>query len=164
MSYDMTSLGLPAEITDKVEFEPVEELILRILRDNLPNSHIGTLLELDRTGIDYSILVRRIPGLGAGDNKWINYHGISVHVYTKDPDGDEKGALISDAVRVILRDAAHERVWYPDLGGLTRVRMTLEPVRKTDWATAEGPVQFADLPTGEWRYETRYAVWVRRPY
>ncbi len=52
----------------------------------------------------------------------------------------------------------------PGRGHLTRVQMTSAPRRVTDWATATGPVQYADLPTGVWRYETQYRIGIRKPH
>ena len=40
--------------------------------------------------------------------------------------------------------------------------MTSAPRRVTDWTTATGSVQYADPPTGVWRYETQYRVGIRQ--
>ena len=162
----MSTANLPAEILDLIELHPVEDLVLRILREALPTSPIYSMIPFDQGALgDYFILIRRLPGWGTwdGDARFIDFAGVGVHVFAKDPNADAKGALVSEAVRVVLRDAAKNRVHYPDLGGPTKVRMDEEPVRKTDWATSSGPVQFADLPSGYQRYEARYSVWIRRP-
>jgi hypothetical protein len=41
--------------------------------------------------------------------------------------------------------------------------MDTEPTRQSDWATSSGPVQYADLPSGFYRYQTNYTVKMRRP-
>lgn len=166
MRKDLSYLNLPAAITDKVEMLPLEDVALRVLRDALPGVAIRSLIESDQLPIErFFVLVRRIPGIGIwrGDERFIDYGGLAVHVYAQDMDSDEVGAIVSEACRVALRDSASRRDWYPELGGLIRVQLVEEPMRKTDWATSSGPVQFADLPAGMQRYEARYNLWVRRP-
>ena len=163
---DLSYLGLPAEITTRVELHPVEDIMLRVLRGALPASPIYSMIPFDQTRLgDYFILVRRLPGWGIwdGDDRFVDFAGVGVHVFTKDPNADEKAALISEAVRVAIRDAVRSNTYFPDLGALKKVRMDEEPVRRTDWATSSGPVQFADLPSGYQRYEARYSLWIRRP-
>jgi hypothetical protein len=164
------NLGVvPDWIAEKVKFAPVEDLALAVLKEAFPKMNINTLIELNQAGDDYSdgffVRIRRILGAGlwAGDDRFIDYGALAVHVFTKDPDGDLRGALVSEAIRVALFEANLARKFYPGLGSLTDVRVDEEPSRKTDWATASGPVQFADLPAGYWRYETRYSMWVRKP-
>ena len=162
----MDILGLPEEITSRVELHPVEDIMLRCLREAMPTSPIYSKIPFDQATLgDYFILVRRLPGWGMwdGDARFVDFAGVGVHVFTKDPNADMKAALISEAVRVAIRDAAKKRAYYPGLGGLVKTRMDEEPVRRTDWATSAGPVQFADLPAGYQRYEARYSVWIRRP-
>jgi hypothetical protein len=71
--------------------------------------------------------------------------------------------MLAEAVRVALRDAWLDHHSVPGRGHIVRVDMTSAPRRVTDWATATGPVQYADLPTGVWRYETAYRIAIRRP-
>lgn len=159
-------LSLPASVTSRVEMAPLEDLLLATLREALPDVPIYALIPFDQFPIDdFFIQVRRITGQGywSGDDRFIDSGGIAVHVFAKGPNADQVAALVSEAVRVALRDAARNRRWFPGLGGLIKVRLDDEPVRKTDWATSSGPVQFADLPAGYQRYETRYSVWVRKP-
>ena len=163
---DLSILGLPAEITGRVELHPIEHIMLRCLREALPESRIYSMIPFDQVALgDYFILVRRLPGWGTwdGDDRFVDFAGVGIHVFAKDPNADTKAAVISEAVRVAIRDATKARAYYPGLGGLVKVRMDEEPVRRTDWATSSGPVQFADLPAGYQRYEARYSVWIRRP-
>ena len=166
MPRDLSYLGLPAEITDVVELHPVEDIALRILRDRFPSIQVNSLIEFDQSAItDCFILVRRIPSWGSwqGDHRFVDFAGLAVHVFTKEPDADEKAAIVSEAVRVALRDASYSNAYFSGLGGLIKIRMDEEPTRRTDWATSSGPVQFADLPQGFQRYESRYSLWIRRP-
>lgn len=166
MNRDLSHLNLPAAITDLAEMTPLEDVALRVLRDAMPGVPVRSLIELKQAAIGrFFILIRRIPAWGVwdGDERFIDRGDLAVHVFAKDPDADEVGAVVSEACRVALRNSARRRDWYPDLGGLLNVRLIEEPVRKTDWATSSGPVQFADLPAGYQRYEARYGLWVRLP-
>jgi hypothetical protein len=154
---------LPQSVLDLVELSPVEDILLTILRDGLPDVPIVSLIAEDPPPM--FVLVRRLHGMGDwdGDPRFTDSGRFFIHTFTEDPDGDEKGALLSEAVRVVLRNAwlAHRNV--PGRGSVINIKMLSEPSRKTDWATASGPVQYADLPTGFWRYESTYQINVRKP-
>jgi hypothetical protein len=154
---------LPQSVLDLVELSPVEDILLTILRDGLPDIPVVSLIAEDPPPM--FVLVRRLHGMGDwdGDPRFTDSGRFFIHTFTEDPDGDEKGALLSEAVRVVLRNAwlAHKNV--PGRGSVINIKMLSEPSRKTDWATASGPVQYADLPTGFWRYESTYQINVRKP-
>ncbi|UZJ23713.1 hypothetical protein RHODO2019_10890 [Rhodococcus antarcticus] len=147
-----------------VENGPVEDILLAVLREGLPDIEVVSLIA-DAPPPTF-ILVRRLPGLGdwSGDPRFTDFGRFFVNTFTADPDGDEKGALLSEAARVVLRNAWLAHRSYPGLGSITSIRMAIEPSRRTDWATSSGPVQYADLPTGFWRYDTQYQIKVRRPF
>ena len=156
-------INLPASVLALVENNPVEDLMLAVLRQALPDIPVVSLFgQHDKPPY---ILVRRIGSLGGwdGDPRFTDYGRFSINTLTADPDGDEKSALLSEAVRVVLRNAWLSHVSIPGIGSVTSIKMTHEPTRRTDWATSTGPVQFADLPTGFWRYESIYELKVRRP-
>lgn len=159
----MTVSSLPPDVLALVEFSPVEDVILPILRRRIPSVTFQTLIE-DEERFPF-VLVRRAPSLGGfdGDERFVDVANLVVHTYTDGLNADEDGALLSEAVRVALRDAGRRNEGAPGRGYLTRTVLTSTPRRVTDWATATGPVQYADLPTGVWRYETTYEVEVRRP-
>lgn len=154
---------LPQSVLDLVELSPVEDVLLSILREGLPEVPVVSLIPKEAPSA--FVLVRRLHGMGqwSGDPRFTDAGRFFVHTFTEDPDGDEKGAVLSEAVRVVLRNAwlAHKVV--PGRGSIISIKMLSEPSRKTDWATASGPVQFADLPTGFWRYETTYEIKIRKP-
>lgn len=154
---------LPQSVLDLVELSPVEDMLLYILRAGLPDVPIVSLIAENAPPM--FVLVRRIGGFGdwEGDPRFTDSGRFKVDCYTRDPDGDEKGALLSEAVRVVLRNAWLAHVNVPGRGSIIEIKMLSEPSRKTDWATASGPVQYADLPTGLWRYETTYQLLVRKP-
>lgn len=155
--------GIPPQIKALAERSPVEDLMLAILREGLPGIQVGSLIADDQKFP--FVLVRRIPGLGAGseDTRFIDSASIAVHCFVEDPDGDEDAAILSEAIRVVIRDAWLQQKVYPGLGHITFTEMSSDPRRVTDWATATGPVQYADLPSGISRYETQYHLDIKKP-
>ena len=158
------SLPLPPSIIAKAEMSPVEDLILAIMRDDLPDLPVFSLVLYDQRDLEFFATFRRVPLLGQwnGDPRFIDSALLSVQVFCKDPNADDKAAVISEAIRVTFRDAALKQVVYPEIGHLVKARMTAEPTRRPDWASATGPVQYADLPVGYYRYESQYTIKIRR--
>jgi hypothetical protein len=155
--------GLPPEIKALAELSPVEDLMLAILRDGLPGIQVNSLIAKDQTFP--LVLVRRDPSFGnwQGDTRFLDAARVAVHAFCQDPDGDEDAAILSEAVRVVIRDAWLSQKVVPSRGHITRVDLASAPRRVTDWATSTGPVQYADLPTGVWRYEATYDIEIRKP-
>lgn len=155
--------GLPDEIKALAELSPVEDILLPVLRAGLPGIRVQSLIAKDQKFP--LVLVRRAPDMGEwqGDPRFTDQAIVFVHTFCEDPDGDEDAAILAEAVRIVLRDAADNNVVVPGRGHFTYVEMTSAPRRVTDWATATGPVQYADLPTGVWRYETQFEIGVRKP-
>lgn len=156
-------LELPDSVYSLIENRPVEDMLLAILRRGLPDVPIVSLIANNPP--PHFVLIRRLSGLGSwnGDPRFTDEGRFFVHTFTQDPDGDYKGAVLSEAVRVVLRTAWLEHWKFPGLGSVIEIQMRSEPSRKTDWATSSGPVQYADLPTGYWRYESVYSINIRKP-
>ncbi|MFC0622817.1 hypothetical protein [Kribbella deserti] len=155
--------GLPDAVRALAELSPLEDLILAILQPRLTGVEVKTLIRADQ---DFPlVLIRRGDNFGtwAGDMRFTDAAQLNVHCFCADPDGDEDAAILSEAVRVILRDAWLTSLVIPGRGHLLHLEMQSAPRRATDWATATGPVQYADLPTGVHRYETRFNVAIRKP-
>ena len=154
--------GLTDEIRALAEFTPVEDVILPLLRARLGDMPVKTLVDADQTFP--FVMVRRGDSFGdaGGDARFVDEAVLLVHTFCPDPDGDEDAAILADAVRVILRDAWLHKTIVPGAGWLSHWRVIGTPRRAPDWVTATGPVQYADLPTGIHRYETRFEVSVRR--
>lgn len=154
-------MSLPQEILDLVEMEPVEDLILAVLRDRITTVPVKSLIEEDQTFP--AIVARRGGSWGDwdGDPRFLDSGQIEVFAFTDGLEGDKEAAQLSDAVRVVLRDAVNKV--FPGLGYLTKVNLISAPKMVPDWDTAVGPVQYADLPTGVTRYESVYAVEIRKP-
>ncbi|MFG1602848.1 hypothetical protein [Actinoplanes sp. NPDC049265] len=155
--------GLPANIRAMVELSPAEDLLLYLLRETLAGVSVQSLIWDNQTFP--LVLMRRQPSFGEwlGDTRFLDSADLVIHTFAEDPNGDEDAALLAEAVRVALRDAWLQHRSVPQRGHLTRVTMTSAPRRVTDWATATGPVQYADLPTGVWRYESLYRIAIRKP-
>lgn len=155
-------MALPPEILALTEMGPVEDLLLSVLRPVFqPHIPVKTRVKTDQ---DFPlILVRRGDSFGNwdGDHRFLDQAMVVIHTFSAGPDADEDAALLAEAVRVVLHDAVNEVV--PGKGHITKVRMLASPRRAPDWVTATGPVQYADLPTGVERYETRYQVHIKRP-
>ncbi|PCG86357.1 hypothetical protein CIB93_08985 [Streptomyces sp. WZ.A104] len=155
--------GLPDHVKALAELSPVEDLLLAVLRKGLPGVAVKSLIDLRQ---DFPlVLVRRDPSFGAwgGDTRFTDSARVAIHAFAADPDGDQDAAILSEAVRVVLRDAWLKQQVFPGLGHITRVDMNSAPRRAPDWATATGVVQYADLPTGVWRYESIYDIQIRKP-
>lgn len=154
---------LPDSVLDLIENRPVEDILLALLREDLPDIPVRSLIEDNPP--PFFILVRRLAGLGEwdGDPRFTDYGRFSLTTFTQDPDGDYKGAVLQEAVRVVLRNAWLSHRNFPGLGSIIEIKMTSEPSRFADWANSVGPVQYADLPVGLWRYESTYSIRIRKP-
>lgn len=157
------TVNLPESVLALAEFSPLEDIALAILREGLVDVPIYSLIPEDAD--DFFIVCRRRPALGDwdGDPRFTDEARLELHIFARDPDGDEKASILAEAARVVLRNAWLSHKNYPGLGSVIRIQQVSDPARKTDWATSTGPVQYADLPTGYWRYESTYEMWIRRP-
>lgn len=155
-------LDLPYSVVERVELTPAEDALLYLLRQSFPEIPCYSLIPENPPNL--FILVRKDAAFGGwdGDPRFVDVAQLRIDVFTVDPDGDEKGGLVSEAVRVALRDAWLDNTHIPGRGWVVKIKLTHEPSRKADWATSAGPVQYADLPTGYWRYESKYELVLRR--
>lgn len=162
---DFSSLDLPDGILQMAEMMPMEDLLLALFRRGLPQLEVHTLIP-PSDYLDFPfVLARRAAPVGAwrGDPRFIDRGRVVLSVFAEDPDGENKGILISEAIRIMFRTAWLEHWHFPGLGSIVEIKMYQEPNRVADWATATGPVQFADLPGNVWRTESSYEFIVRRP-
>jgi hypothetical protein len=139
---------------------PIEDLALALLRDRLA-VQVGSLIKPNQ---DFPFVLVRSSGAWGewdGDPRFLDAGVLTIHTFCDGPNADEDAGLLAEAVRVVLRDSVN--VVLPMRGHITKVVMTDRPRRVTDWATATGPVQYADLPVGVFRYETQYRVEIRKP-
>jgi hypothetical protein len=144
-----------------VEMSPVEDLLLHLLRDKLTGVQVNSLIADDQT---FPLVVVRNTGAWGdwgGDERFLDAGSVVVHTFAEGLNADSDAALLAEAVRVTLRDSVNAVV--PGRGYISKQKMLSRPRRVTDWATATGPVQYADLPTGVTRYETTYEIEIRKP-
>lgn len=156
------SSSLPQNILDLALFDPVEDFMLDLLRPELTGIQVQSRIRMDQTFP--MILVRRVPGFeGNGDPRFITSAGIAIHAMCDGANADEDAAILSEAVRRVLFDAMRSSKVVPGRGHMTDFFVNTAARRVTDWSTAVGPVQYADLPSGVERYEAQYHVTIRRP-
>ena len=155
-------MALPQEILDLVEMHPVEDLVLALLRERITSIPVQSQIYDDQTFP--AIVIHKGDMIGqwwGGDPRFLDAAMLDVFCFTDGINGDEDGALLSEAVRVALRGCVNKVV--PGLGYLTEVQMTSPPRNASDWDTATGPVQYADLPADAVRYSTTYMLSIRKP-
>jgi hypothetical protein len=158
-------MTLPDYVREIAEFSPVEDVILPIVRDRLPGLRVQSLIDFQQE-FPAVVIRRSAQGLAAdiGDPRFVDSALIAVSVFVEGVNGDEEGAVLSEAVRVILREAKELQTVVPGLGHICYFDQRTPPKRTPDWATSVGPVQYADLPTGITRYEATYQLGIRRPF
>lgn len=159
--------SLPDYIYEMAEYTPSIEVGLAILRDALPGIKVVSLLP-DKADALPLILVRDGVSSRVPPAYGLEIASLEVHVFTMDPpanearngapSGETQGALLSEAVRVAFRDAWVNKRTYPGVASIAKTTQEQRPRRVSDFATSAGPVQYADLPTGYWRYESEYRI------
>lgn len=154
---------LPPEVAALAQRVPIEDVLVAVLREAMPDIEVVTQIRKDQTFP--VILGRRLPTFyfSNGDERFLEQADVAVHVFATDPDGDRDAAVISEAVRVALLNAWLNNWGTPDLGWIKDFQTLNAARRVADWATASGPVQYADLPSNTWRYEGRYRLTIRKP-
>lgn len=143
----------------------MEDVLLAILKPALePNGIKVHAIVPDAPALPF-VVVRRLSSMGnwRGDPRGLyDCARVAVHIFAEDPNGEMKCTALGEIISVILRDAVADHWSSEELGVyVNKIEMTSEPIRMADWATSSGPVQYADLPTGTWRYEAHYSVWTR---
>lgn len=159
--------NLPAYIYEMAEYTPSIDVGLAILRDALPDITVVSLLP-DKADVLPLVLVRDGISSRTSPPYGLEVASLEIHVFTMDPpageaiagspSGEVQGALLSEAVRVAFRDAWVNKRTYPGVATIAKTTQEQRPRRVSDFATSAGPVQYADLPTGYWRYESEYRI------
>lgn len=154
--------GLPDSVRAMVAQTPIEDLVLAILRAALPEVAVQSqVVYPQRMPL---VLARRTYSVEAESaDRFIDRAHLQVQSFAEDPDGDADAAILAEAARLALTQAWREQQVVPGLGYLTYLRVHMPPRRVADWVTAAGPIQYADLPDGVWRYDANYIIAVRRP-
>lgn len=166
MTYDENNPvrnSLPVDLQAGLEMSPLEDVGKYIINHYLPSLATYTLIPEHITEQYFALVRRGFPwGEWDGDPRFLDNGNVLIQVYSRDPDGDERGALISEAIRTAFHRAWIENLEIPNRGWVVRATMWDEPTRKVDWTSSVGPVQYADLPSGFFRYESSYTVTVRK--
>ena len=159
--------SLPDYIYEMAEYTPSIDVGLAILRDALPGITVVSLLP-DKADALPLVLVRDGVSSRLSPPYGLEIASLEIHVFTMDPpareaaagapSGEVQGALLSEAVRVAFRDAWVNKRIYPGIATIAKTTQVQRPRRVSDFATSAGPVQYADLPTGYWRYESEYRI------
>lgn len=149
-------------------FGSADELMLGILRPFFEGKgvHIGTLFS---EGLNPPIIIVRrerrsgTVGLDVSDDRFVQPAIVSVNTITAGIDADEEGEELQEACRVAIRMAQLNQLVIPGAGYISRIENSVMPSRVSDWATSNGPVQYAALPKGLVRYESVYRLLLRPP-
>lgn len=162
---------IPDYIYEMAEYSPSIDVGLAILREAFPDlaaaGHIVSLIPNKADNLPL-ILVRDYFDGAQASNFGRDAAPIEVMVFTEDPpldevlegapSGETQGAVLSEAIRVAMRDAWLRKAHYPGVAKIAHIRPLSRARRVTDWETPSGPVQYADLPTGYWRHESAYLI------
>ena len=166
-------MALPSSVIAMAEsgMQPFEDIFLAILREGLPDVRVTSLVSdgVPDWSVCPQVVIRRDHSVGGwdGDPRFIDKGRLAVSVFTYDETGliggDQEGAQLSEAVRQVMFNAWQSGWRQPGLGSIKKIWMTNEPSKVPDWQTSSGPVQYANLPVGWSRYETKYAAVIRKP-
>lgn len=157
----MSDSTLDPAILGLVERPPIEDLLLHLLPSKLPGVEVRTRIRSDQT---FPLVLMRndwTPTQQIADSKLLDAVSMTFHVYCDGLNAELDAQLLSEALRVTLLDQLN--VVVEGRGHIAHIEMTSRPRRVTDWATATGPVQYADLPEGVERYESRYDITIKKP-
>lgn len=160
---DLSYLNLPVSVENNVKFYPYEDLLVEMFKYGLPELQFKTLIPERMT---YPLVVGRRflkQGAWSGDPRFIDKGPVRINVFTEGQYAEDQGFFISEAIRVMMLKAKLEKWRFPGIGSIVNIEMETEPSDESDWATASGIVQFADLPKHVKRRETVYRMTIRRP-
>lgn len=156
------------DFIDYPEFAPVEDLFLGLLKPLeglVPGLKVRTIIESEKTFTTPYVVVRRVPdafaNTGFGDDRFTQRAVVSVQVFCKDPNGDEKGARLSEIIRRFLVTAWLRGQVVVQSGSMSQLVVLAPPYRADDWTPSTSATQGATLPQGVSRYETEYGVVLR---
>lgn len=157
-------MALPESVEAAAAGIPLpEDIVLGILRDVIPELHFTSLIDQDCP--TPFVLVRGVvsPGRFGVDERFQHEVFFTCESFTSGLDGDRDGGVILNAVvRRLYEAALRNTPVYDGLGWLNEVELISAPARKSDWATSEGPVQYADLPSDYVRYICTFRALVKR--
>lgn len=160
---DLSAYNLPDSVVSEVRFFPYEDILIEIFKRGLPDVPFYTYIAEDMSfpAVHGQRFAKQRPW--SGDPRFIDSGPIRINVFTTGLNAEIEGGYISEAIRNVFLRAHLERWHFPDVGSVLSIQMESEPAISSDWASASGIVQFADLPPGVVRTETAYNMTIRRP-
>lgn len=153
--------SLPASVLALVEMSPVEDLLLSLLRDGIPEVPINTLVKAEQTFPFVQVRSTGSWGDWSGDPRFLDASTVEIYALCDGINADSDANLLAEAVRVVLRDSVNKVV--PGKGHIVTHEMSDRPKRSSDWASTAGDVQYAELPAGVQRWESTHRVVIRKP-
>lgn len=157
-------MTLPASVTAAIQNPLIEDFAAPVLRQAYSDLTVWTLVPEDfGTDFQSGVLVRKGvgPGMNNSDPRGFTEEAwLVLDCFAKDPDGDYYAGQLAEAVRVAFRDAWLNQTVINNTW-IARFNMPDEPARKPDFADSAGPVQYANLPQGFWRYQLKLDLIVR---
>lgn len=151
-------------------FAPPEDILLAIFRPleaEIPGLVVTSRIPDDEDMTTPMILCRSGTGSWNSDSfqgdetRFVRRFIADIQVFTDDPEGDKKAALLSELAYQRLRTVQRRQIVFPGLGHLAYVRTSTPAHQVPDWATSTGVNQYANLNKGMYRYEAKYGIAVR---
>ena len=153
-------------------FGPIEDLVLGILRPHFqrveqagrPKVHVYTDYQEDMKTPGVLCLNTRRTGIEAyatNDDNWMRSVVLEVNAFADGWEAEKDAADLQESVRHAFMQAQRTQMVIPGVGSISKITTPIMATRQTDWATASGPTQSAQMPHGATRYEARYRIIMR---
>ncbi|ROR95515.1 hypothetical protein EDD28_0071 [Salana multivorans] len=155
---------LPQSVLDEIDSLPLEDVAKPLLQAAVPDISVHTFIPMKEVDdlFPFVLVQGYSREYGLDDDRYLDSGLVSVQSFTTGDDGDQDGALVQLAIRRALRRLSAQHYRINDDVSVVKVTLVSRPKRVPDWATATGPVQFADLPVAAWRYESIYRITFRK--
>lgn len=153
-------------------FGAVEDLMIGLLRPWFarvkaaggPEVHVYSEYQADMIPPYVLVLNTRRTGIEAyetKDDEWARAAVLEVNTIAVGLNAEKDCSDLQESVRHCFLEAHRNQTVVPNAGVINQVTTPTLATRQTDWASASGPVQYAKLPHGASRYESRYRLIIR---
>lgn len=135
-----------------------EDIIPGILRKVLPG-YVRVLSRVEENPSFPFILVSsaRVSEGQSPTSDQSDILGFNIHSFCRGIDADIDAANLCWAAVNAVKDAALRGDSVGDGQVIVASKLVMEPLRRSDWQDASGPVQYQDLP----QFVERYEAWMR---